>query len=100
MIDHANPFDLLPGEGQALPCPESLLVQDLSHFAVAVLVEQTIDLSDHRWFGFANLCHWHRPFDSERPRATATQQHVCGNLVCLEQRHIFDEQAQHPLFLT
>src|SRR5271169_3024213 len=54
MVDHANPFDLLPGERQVLPRPESLLVQHLSHFAIAVLVEQTIDLSDDRWFGFAN----------------------------------------------
>jgi len=100
MVDHPNPFDLLPGKGKVLPRLVSLLVQDRSHFTVAVVVKQTIDLSDDRWFGFADLCHRHRPFEHECPCVTAAQTHVCGNLVCLEQRHIFDEQAQHPLFLT
>ena len=67
---HAT-FFKVNGKFCQVRCPS--LVQDFGHLAIAVLVEQAVDLGDDLRFGFANLGDRHRAFDRESPRGTAAQ---------------------------
>src|SRR6516162_6594202 len=75
------------------------LIQNFRHLTITVLLEQSVDVRHDLRFGFANLCHGQRSIDGQRPRCASSQAHVGGNLVGLNQGHVFDEQPQHPLLL-
>ncbi len=84
MKGRSDPGHLLQVERLILPRATPLLVQDFRHFAVAVMIEQSIDLSDDFRFGFTDLRDRNRPVEGERSRRATAQTHMSDDLFTLD----------------
>src|ERR1035437_4965742 len=100
MMRRAYPRNFLQRKRQVLPSPASLLVKDVRHFAVAMIIEQTVDLRNEIWLGLANLGNRHGAVEHEAAHRTAAQANVYGDFIRLQEGYIFDQQPKHPLAFT
>jgi VIT1/CCC1 family predicted Fe2+/Mn2+ transporter len=86
-------------ERRAFPDPQPALVQDLGDFAVAMMVEEAIDLGDEVGLVLADLGDRQRPIEHDGASGSARQPHMSGDRFCLDQRHVVDQQAQNAFAL-
>ena len=93
----AEPGHDLGGERPSFAGLHSSAVQfdgDLTH---GVAIEQPIDFTDHSGIRFAGFSCGHGFRDVQGSDGAAFQTHLSLNLPALDQRHVVDEQAEHPL---
>jgi transposase len=97
LIGGADEGDLLQIEGLRFPSPAAALVEDVGDLAIAVPVEEPIDLGDELGLELADLRNRQRPFEPQAASGAATQADMGSDHLGLDQGHVLDEQAQDPL---
>src|ERR1700719_3530669 len=97
LIGGANEGDLLQVEGLRFPSPAAALVEDVGDLAIAVPVEEAIDLRAELGLELADLRNRQRPFEPQAASGAATQADMGSDHLGLDQGHVLDEQAQDPL---
>src|SRR3984893_15322963 len=97
LIGGADEGDLLQVEGLRFPSPAAALVEDVGDLAIAVPVEEPIDLGDELGLELADLRNRQRPFEPQAASGAATQADMGGDHLGLDQGHVLDKQAQDPL---
>src|SRR4051812_23768615 len=87
--------NLFQVERLILPSPLSSLIKNLCDLAVAVMIQQSVDLGDHLRFRLSDLSDWQRLRQGQTAGSTAAEPHMCLNPLTVDQRRIFDEQAEN-----
>ncbi|MER8639733.1 hypothetical protein [Mesorhizobium sp. M1365] len=95
-----NEGDLLEIERLAFPAPQAAFIEDIGDLAIAMSVEQAVDLSDQVGLELADLGDRQRPLHRQGARRSAREPHVDGNRLGLDQRDIGDQQTEDALALA
>jgi len=96
----ADMRDLLQVEWLILPSLPSLSIQNFCDLAIAVMLQQRVDLGNHRRLRFSNLCDRQGLGESETSNGAAAEAHMHLDHFSVDQRHILDEQTQNPFALA
>jgi hypothetical protein len=70
-----------------------MLIENLRDLAVAMIINQTVDLRDDLRFDLADFGNGERSLKQQRARSTARQPNMSRDALRLDQRYIFDKQT-------
>jgi hypothetical protein len=69
-----------------------MLIENVGDLAVAVTINQTVDLGDDLRFNLTDFGNWERSLKRQRARGTARQPNMSRDALRFDQRYIRDEQ--------
>src|SRR6266545_5748747 len=72
-------------------------VQDPGDLGISMVFQKAIDLGDHCRIRPPQLIGRFRPWQTNRMRGSATEPDLGDDLVCLQQGHVLQQQANHAL---
>ena len=87
----ANVRNLFQVERLMLPSPSSPLIQNFRNLAIAIVIQQCIDLGDYLGFRLPNLSNRQRFGQSEASRGATSETHMDLDYISTNQRHILNE---------
>ena len=100
LVGHPDEGNFLQVEGLSLPRPATALVEDIGDLAIAVPVEQPVDLGDEVRLELADLRYRHGSVEPQGAPPAAAQADVGGDHLGFDQGHVIDEQTQDPFALA
>jgi len=92
--------NLLQVEWLILPSSTSLPIEDFCDLAIAVSIQQRVDLSNDLRFCFSNLSDWQWLGQRESPRGATAETYMGLDHLSVGQCHILDEQPEDAFPLT
>src|SRR5881628_1597976 len=92
--------NLFEAERFVLPGPSTSTIQDLSDLAIAVLIEQAVDLGNDLRLCLPNLSDGQWLAEGETPGGATSEAHMNLDSFTVDQGHIFDEQAENAFPLA
>ena len=97
LVGHPDEGNFLQVEGLSLPRPATALVEDIGDLAIAVPVEQPVDLGDEVRLELADLRYRHGSVEPQGAGVAAAQADVGGDHLGFDQGHVIDEQTQRSV---